>query len=322
MPPMPGFALQKSKQKALLQAMSNTGMKVLRTFVSFEAAGQKNNDSLETNDLEQNGVGTRDDTILNRIDQLMVNAHAVGIKLLIALYDVNWLNSGSVSAYANSYGVEGFYTNPDTINNFYQRITYITNIHKNALLGNQPWSELGGYIFGYEPMNEPSSSHVDWVCGAAQQIRNNVGDRNQLILSGGFSCGSGECAPPSEYFSTSCAVDVIAIHDYNDDWDGFLGTVVANAQSAGKKIIIEEWGSEFSSNDGSRVANMQNNVQKINEHDVSWLYWELITNIDPHQGQDFEIDALNGQDWSTLESLSRSTIATNSAFDFSASLAT
>jgi mannan endo-1,4-beta-mannosidase len=40
------------------------------------------------------------------------------------------------------------------INAFNQRITHILNIHKNSLLGNQPWSELGAYIFGWEPQNE------------------------------------------------------------------------------------------------------------------------------------------------------------------------
>jgi hypothetical protein len=77
--------------------------------------------------------------------------------------------------------------------------------------------------------------------------------------------------PFSSYHSSSYTVVI-------SDWDDFLGTAVTNAQNAGKKLIVEEWGSEFSSNDGSRVANLQNNVQKMNEHGVSWIYWELITN--------------------------------------------
>jgi len=47
-----------------------------------------------------------------------------------------------------------YHHNLDAINIFNQRITHILNVHKNALLGNQPWSELGGYIFGYEAQNE------------------------------------------------------------------------------------------------------------------------------------------------------------------------
>ncbi|KAJ7692422.1 hypothetical protein B0H17DRAFT_1200484 [Mycena rosella] len=52
----------------------------------------------------------------------------------------NALQGGDI--YGTTYSVEGFYTNPAAINNFDQRITHILNMHKNALLGNQPWSEL------------------------------------------------------------------------------------------------------------------------------------------------------------------------------------
>lgn len=29
--------------------------------------------------------------------------------------------------------------------------------------------------------------------------------------------------------------------------------------------------------------------QTINSYKVPWLYWQLITNPDPHQGQDYEV---------------------------------
>jgi mannan endo-1,4-beta-mannosidase len=69
------------------------------------------------------------------------------------------------------YGVGDFYTNPDAacltlshiiceslptvISAFNRRITHTLNIHKNALLGNQPWNFLGAYIFGLEPKGAP-----------------------------------------------------------------------------------------------------------------------------------------------------------------------
>ncbi|KAJ7899212.1 hypothetical protein B0H14DRAFT_3852892 [Mycena olivaceomarginata] len=34
------------------------------------------------------------------------------------------------------------------LRSFNERITHILNIHKNALLGNQPWRFFGAYIFG------------------------------------------------------------------------------------------------------------------------------------------------------------------------------
>ncbi|KAJ6584021.1 hypothetical protein DFH09DRAFT_1308727 [Mycena vulgaris] len=61
-------------------------------------------------DLEANAIGNYDDTVLNLIDQLMIDAHARGIKLLIGMHDENALQSGDI--YCSTYGVDGFYTNP------------------------------------------------------------------------------------------------------------------------------------------------------------------------------------------------------------------
>jgi len=270
--------------------------------------------------LEHNGVGTYDDDVLNRIDQLMVDAHSRGIKLLIGMHDVNSLEAGDV--YGAKYGTSGFYTNADAINNFNQRITHILNTHKNSLLGNQPWSELSEYIFGFEPQNEPMifdqslyTSNLAWICNAAEQIRNNVGNKDMLIHTGG---GSGSASVQSFFFSSSCpGIDVVAIHDYNDDWSNFMANAISQAQSAGKKLIAEEWGSLVGS---GRTANLQSNAQIVNGFGVPWLYWELITNTDPHQGQDYEIQ-VNGADWSTISDLAENAAGVASPFDFTAALA-
>jgi len=65
-----------------------------------------------------------------------------------------------------------------------------------------------------------------------------------------------------------------------------MGNAVSQAQAAGKKLIVEEWGSAVG--DG-RVANLNSNIEKVNNFKVPWLYWELITNVDPHEGEDFEV---------------------------------
>jgi len=252
----------------------------------------------------------------------MVDANARGIKLLLALYDVNSLVAGDV--YTDTYGEEGFYTNSDAINAFNQRITHILNIHKNSLLDDQPWSELGGYIFGYEAQNEPMIfdqsfylDNLDWICNSALQIRNNVGDPDQLILTGG---GSAAASVQSTFFSSSCAIDVVSIHDYNDDWDDFMASAVSEAQAAGKKLLVEEWGS-LAPSGSSRTANEESNIEKVNNYKVPWLYWELITNTDPGDGQDYEIEVNGGTDWDTISSASETTAAiTDAPFDFSASL--
>ncbi|KAJ7094208.1 hypothetical protein C8R44DRAFT_749708 [Mycena epipterygia] len=158
------WALPQSDRLALLDGMQAAGMKVLRTWVTGLGAGQKASDSIAVPDLEANGIGNYDDTVLNMIDQLMYmqaknwlrwTRTPAGDSLLksIDLRKVNALEGGDI--YGSTYGTEGFYTSSAAINNFNQRITHILNGHKNALLGNQPWSDLSAYIFGLEPQNEP-----------------------------------------------------------------------------------------------------------------------------------------------------------------------
>lgn len=73
------------------------------------------------------------------------------------------------------------------------------------------------------------------------------------------------------------------------DYDSFMPGAISDAQAAGKKLIIEEWGSLVGS---GRTANLESNIQKINSYQVPWLYWELITNPDPGEGQDYEVRQL------------------------------
>ncbi|KAJ6562737.1 glycoside hydrolase family 5 protein [Mycena vulgaris] len=315
------YSLPQADRLTLLNGMQAAGMKVLRTWVTGHAAGQKNSNNIAVADLEAKGIGSYDDTILNMIDQLMVEAHARGIKLLIGMHDKNALQGGDI--YGSTYGTEGFYTNPVAINAFNQRITHILNTHKNALLGNLPWSDLSAYIFGLEPQNEPMifdqafyTSHLSWICNAAQQIRNNVGDRNQLIFTGG---GSAAASVQPFFFGSSCpAVDVVAIHDYTDGYDSYMPSAISQAQAAGKKLIVQEWGSLVGS---GRTANLNSNTQKINNYKVPWVYWELITNADPHQGEDYEIQ-VNGADWTTIQSAAQTAAGlTGAPFDFSGALA-
>ncbi|KAF8181368.1 glycoside hydrolase family 5 protein [Mycena galopus ATCC 62051] len=269
------YALPQVDRLAILTGMQTAGMKVLRTWVTGFGAGQKASDNVAVNDLEANGLGTYNDTVLDLIDQLMVR-----IKLLIE----NALRGGD--NYNATYGLEGFYTNASAISTFNARITHILSTHKNALLGNRSWSELSDYIFGLEAQNEPMIfnqtlylSHLSWICDTAQQ--------NQLIFTGGGSAGA---SVQPIFFNSSCAaIDVVAIHDYTDGYDSYMPAAVSQAQAAGKKLIVEEWGSLVGS---GRTANLNSNVQKINSYKLPFLYWELISNPDPHQGDDYEVRVL------------------------------
>jgi mannan endo-1,4-beta-mannosidase len=57
-----------------MHAVGDVSSQVLRTWVTGHDAGQKGSNSRAVPDLEHNGIGTYDDTILDQIDQLMVRA--------------------------------------------------------------------------------------------------------------------------------------------------------------------------------------------------------------------------------------------------------
>ncbi|KAJ7903193.1 glycoside hydrolase superfamily [Mycena leptocephala] len=282
------YALPTADRIAILDGMQAVGMKVLRTWVNGFTTGQKAGKNIAVQDLEADGIGKYDDTVLDLIDQLMVEAHARGIKLLIGMHSHNALQTGDI--YKSIFGVEGFYTNPSA-----------------PMLFSQSF-----YL-----------EHLSWICNAAEQIRNNTGDRNQLIFTGG---GAAAASIQPTFFGSSCkAIDVVAVHDYTEcvvitllpEYDSYLPSAISQAQGAGKKLIVEEWGSLVGS---GRTANLNSNVQKINSHKVPWLYWELISNPDPHHDEDYEIE-VNGPDWSTISSAAKATAAiTDAPFDFSASL--
>lgn len=65
-----------------------------------------------------------------------------------------------------------------------------------------------------------------------------------------------------------------------------MGEAIKQAQAAGKRLIAEEWGSLVGP---GRIANLEDNACKLNKWKVPWIYWQLITNIDPHEGEDYEV---------------------------------
>jgi mannan endo-1,4-beta-mannosidase len=106
-------------------------------------------------------VGTYDDTVLKRLDDLMVNASKFGIKLLISCYSSNSLDSND--AYGKTYGQSGFYTNSDAISKFKNRLSHVLS-HVNPH-NNKAWKDCSEYIFAFEAINEGFAFDVRLLSG-------------------------------------------------------------------------------------------------------------------------------------------------------------
>jgi hypothetical protein len=104
------------------------------------------------------------------------------------------------------------------------------------------------------------------------------------------------------YFSCA-AIDVIAIHAYglSDLTQSKLKPVVQRAQSAGKKLMMQEWGMcyfDTSNNNcpkgnalsaSARDANIKKYADEISQSGIPWMYWQIIPNADPHDSYDYEV---------------------------------
>lgn len=114
--------------------------------------------------LETDSPGAYDDTVLNLLDDLMVNAAAYDIKLLITMYSYNALE-GNWDFYGKWYGTGDFYSDSNAKQYFKNRLNHILN-HVNPH-NNKTWANNDEYIFAFEAQNEPMH---DVVCSISLNL--------------------------------------------------------------------------------------------------------------------------------------------------------
>ncbi|PCH43597.1 glycoside hydrolase family 5 protein [Wolfiporia cocos MD-104 SS10] len=170
-----------------------------------------------------------------------------------------------------------------------------------------------------------------WQCDRAATIKSQLSSDNILVMTGGESWMAESVQPD---WLTCDSLDVISIHAYGTgDYDtSSIETYVQQAQSAGKKLIMEEWGAcyfDTENNDcptgdalssDTRNANIQQWAGSITNAGLPWLYWEVIPNADPHYSYDYEIGLVDDPSWSTLKQVAQDALSATAAFDFSAYL--
>ncbi|CCM01292.1 uncharacterized protein FIBRA_03341 [Fibroporia radiculosa] len=322
----------------LLEGLQSAGMKVLRVWLDGQSETQKGTNISPFPDLEPtqicDGVAScYNDTVLERLDDFMVAANSYGIKLLIDMHSYNALAAGDV--YGAAYGIEDFYTDSDAQSAFDQRLIHVVN-HVHTTLG-QPWKELNDYIFGFEAENEAMigdgqtfiEDHQQWQCDRATTIKGQLGGNSGILVMTGGESWMAESVQPD--FLSCDALDVISIHAYGTgDYDtSSIESYVSQAQSAGKMLIMEEWGACYfntSNNDcptgaplasDTRNANIKQWAGTITAAGLPWLYWEVIPNADPHWGSDYEIGLVDDPSWSTLQDVAQAALGATAAFDFS-----
>ncbi|KAI0935851.1 hypothetical protein AcV5_004154 [Taiwanofungus camphoratus] len=318
----------------LLQGLSDAGMKVLRVWLDGESSSQKGTNISPFPDLEPNQIcngdeSCYDDTVLERLDDFMVAAHDYGVKLLISMHSFNALEAGDV--YGKEYCTGYFYEESYPQRAFDARLVHVVN-HVHTTLG-KPWKELSDYIFAFEAENEAmiGKDHQQWQCDRASTIKGQLGDNSGILVVTGGESWMAESVQPD--FLTCDALDVISIHAYGtgDFSTSSIKNYVQQAQSAGKKLIFEEWGAcyyDTSNNNcpsgsvlssSTRNSNIAQWAGQITAAGMPWLYWQVLPNADPHYSTDYEI-RIGDASWDTLKQAAQDALNAQAAFDFSAYL--
>jgi aryl-phospho-beta-D-glucosidase BglC (GH1 family) len=84
--------------------MQSAGMKVLRVWLDGQSTSTTKGTTITSYpSLETSAVGTYDDTVLNLLDDVMVDANKYGIKLLISMHSWNALSGGDIYGKVNDH---------------------------------------------------------------------------------------------------------------------------------------------------------------------------------------------------------------------------
>ena len=246
--------------------------------------------------------------------RVQTNGISTDMKLIIAMGDRYSLGFWDTDAYALKYGIVGsgtagqaqqvanaatFYTSNDAMSFFDKRIKHVLN-HKNALLGNKPWSQLDNVIYAIEPQNEPMGHmnlvSTSWNCDRAATIQSQLpsGSSIQISTGGGITIQAS-----LQNWAFNCPhFDIVSVHDYGTDVSTSISALQWGQQQAkqsGKIVVFEEWGA----NGYSKASIIGAFVPALQKAGIPHLIWEI---VNPGAGSnDFEIWT-NEPSWNVFQS--------------------
>jgi mannan endo-1,4-beta-mannosidase len=313
-------ATSSTAQDAVLAALQNAKVKVVRVFIARFYANEKNTGNAALPDIEPNVVGTFDNTQLNSLNGLMLRAYNRGIKLIIAPHDRYMLGTYKVDAYAQKYlgmsmnnqpggpsyphrDVRALYTNSNFNADIDRRYAYVAN-YPNPNFGNRRIGDIHEAIFGFDMQNEPQAyadgnkayctypSNPQWVCQRATALKSLL-HPNIVTISGGG--GKFNDSTIKELFTCN-NLDVIALHSYNEgDFKIENLASVTNAAILNRKRLIVE---EFAGYGGSgKAEQLRRQISNFNSFGIPWVMWQ-VTN--PGNANDFETYTTETTAWSNI----------------------
>ncbi|KAJ1326166.1 mannan endo-1,4-beta-mannosidase [Microdochium nivale] len=280
---------------AVLDAIKAADLKVVRLFISETFENFKGTGSIYMPDVEPKQVRVYNDTQLEAIDQLMVEAHERDIKLTIAMHDRYQLGCWGNDTYVTKYNlpaldcavgkardndVARWYGDAAPIADFENRVKHILE-HRNTLIDGSPaWKDLSSHIFSFNIQNEGQghlngniAPHPEWWCDRATFMRGIMGASKVLISTGG-----GNEFPNSDVPQNwACpALDIVNLHSYSgvEEFRTKGAVALQHALEAGKLTLFEEFGATGKTSQ-TKPDQIADHIRVFNDLGVPWMPWQI-----------------------------------------------
>jgi len=230
-------------------------------------------------------IGAYDNTVLDALDSTLKLLHDNSIKAIISPHNANSLTgSEACDAYCEKYtNASTFYSSTEAKMDYDNRLNAILSYESPNFAG-RAWRDLGEVILAIDLQNEPLIEQLDklnandpdgWLCGRAGALKGFVGSSRIKVVTGGIG-GSQYCCDHEFNFpekALQCdAIDILSVHGYmskSSDWAYFITgdkSVLRQARSAAKHVMVEEWGVSTSFQD-----NFNSQVEVFNSAGIPWL---------------------------------------------------
>jgi hypothetical protein len=290
----------------MLNELNKADLRVVRVWIDLRLEMDEDGEALP--------VGTYDDCLLEKIDELMIKAKKNGILLLITLHQYNWiqgtplkiskefyewrkcktpenvykrsLTAGEQSVYDPYYRrgwAVNYLTNQDARDAYKRRVDHVLN-HVNPYLG-RAWKDINDVVWAWELQNEPeylgdATDLKNWLDEMATHVKSM--DPDTHIALGTMT--------PSKTLGNIQDADIYTLHVYLSPTDPvpddsyFQEFLKEVCHPYGKLLLVEEFNVlEISPSgimrgrtpgDPRREWRFEAIMDVCRRNQIPWMFWE------------------------------------------------
>ncbi|KAL6808482.1 glycoside hydrolase family 5 protein [Trichoderma sp. SZMC 28015] len=288
---LPG--LSASDQAYYIDTLASYGAKVVRLWINKHSTGcDKGSNVVTYADDFETTIGSYNWDNLAKVDKVLAQLAAKGMKAIISPHDGNVIHSTSVNTpngcdvYCTTYRTS-FYSNAQAQAQYDARIKAILT-YKSPSSG-LAWGNWSEAILAFDLQNEPfqftndgqNGDPSNWLCGRAQNFKKYITDSNIKVATGGIGGDQVHGYNLLSKALTCSAIDIISIHAYVGDastWGYLLPGFESTAAANNKLLHVEEWGVQT-----SYGSNFDAQAASLNAQGIPWTYWQMIPGSDGTQ---------------------------------------